>query len=343
MGVVEAVIANAALVLVAGLIALVGLGAASMAVSPKNAGNKRILKASAVGVGVSLITIGGVGLVMQGGGGEIVTDGCPPGQIRVNGVCTAIPAITWTYQIPATPAHAQHDVATEYPDSPAVPGDGGTPDLNLVSCAYATNAFVDRASLPMKVKWNINIATTAATTNAAYQATDMCNVDVLLQPGFIDLNGDGDMDQIPYYVRLRDFSPTTNMQFSVGNSTQSLTENAIYHSSTFGWHVGIGAEIDAPAWAHENADHAYQSMCSPGAPGYSPSSLSQQCYSRWIQAGIYDDGDPDGISLWLMGNNNGFFGYLSQTNVGSFTTTWDIGVPQSYFTIVFEVNVGTVS
>ena len=208
------------------------------------------------------------------------------------------------------------DGATEMFDSQGGDGDGETPAGTL--CAYGTNAEVDLTNKILRHA--ITVDDDVATSAAAFSAADICSVDFsfrLLNPQ--DANGDGTMDAVSIFFRLRSSGVTVTED---GNGT-STRRNVFFRDSTFGWYIGASRDVDTI-----NTDGQWVSVAPAGVDdaalgaGYDWSNLG-------ANAGL----DEDYATFAWVYRNYGPYGFTLPVIGYTYTQTWDVGTPADYTTI----------
>lgn len=269
----------------------------------------------AIAIALILILLGFsgwmIGAFLTGGG-----DGCGDGY-EWNGI-ECVPTGTGTYRaewdcefvtMAAGGPGGAHDAVTEFPDTPFVAADGGTPDLNKVIAVPVYDYTQDAA------RHNVAIAGTAATTNAAYVATDAFAADIrcrLLNPKPAAAGGN---QEIPLSGKI-------SVTRTVGTNNNGSVANVFYGDLTAGWYLGFGTIADSGATgdAHD-ADHTYVSYTnSMNYPGAAPLD------GVWRSLGT-SDGDPDGewVDFW----------YVLDTGISDYTT------PVLWSAINAQISLGT--
>lgn len=268
-----------------------------------------------------------VGLSVIGYGGMLVAGKLPGGGLPPFPPGSSGDAPQWNWRVSTTESDANHDVATEFPDAPFTACASFSP-VGTVA-VWDTDSFWDGATSSVQVE--IDVDDDLAVTAASYSAPDCGNLDVFLELGnLVDGNGDGLQDDVPYFGRWRTISSVTQIG-SANNGSQTSSTNVFAHSSVAGWHLGFGDELDAPGFVHAASDHGYVAPCVPGAAGYSSESPASSCYSRWVPLGVYDDGDPDVVSIWWVLSNQPF-GY-SAVKSNQISAVIDLGTPSGYISL----------
>ncbi len=209
------------------------------------------------------------------------------------------------------------DVASEIFDTQGGTGGGGeTPTATL--CAYGTNAEVDLANKVLRHA--VTVDDDAATSAAAFSAPDICSVDFsfrLLNP--VDANGDGVMDAVTIFWRLRS-SGVTETEDGNGTSTR---RNLFMRDNTFGWYVGVSRDVDTI-----NTDGQWVSVAPAGiddtklASSYAFSNL-----------GTNAGADEDYATFAWIFRNYGPYGFTQPLIGYTYTMLVDIGTDTSFTTI----------
>jgi hypothetical protein len=236
-------------------------------------------------IGGLLLAIGGGGFLLGaltngGNGGDFGDLPPPPGGYVADWEC-AVADMTTSAQGDA------HDAITEFPDSPFVAADAGTPDLNKV-VAVPTLDLQNR-----RYYYDIAIDDDLASSAAAYIATDAHSQDInckLLNP--TPAVGGG-LQEIPFWGRL---TPSR----TAGTANNGSYAPVFYCDTTGGYYLGWGANADSGAVAASHtADHTYSSYTRTNACP-SPAPLS----GDWVPLGT-SDGDSDGewVSVWFVLDN----------------------------------------
>ena len=208
------------------------------------------------------------------------------------------------------------DVASEMFDTQGGDGDGETPAGTL--CAYGTNAEVDLSNKHLRHAVTIDDDVTTAT--AGFSAPDICSVDFsfrLLNPA--DANGDGTMDSVSIFARVRSISATVTED---GNGS-STRRNVFYRDTTFGWYVGFSRDVDTI-----NTDGQWISV----APAGTDDSELRTSYD-WQNLGVNAGLDEDYATFAYVLRNYGPFGYTLPVIGYQYSMAVDIGTPEKYTTI----------
>lgn len=226
----------------------------------------------------------------------------------------------WEVLIPSTIQGTPRDANTEIMDSNGGDGvDTGSPAGTL--CAFATNAEADRANRNVRVA--VSVDDDAATSGATFSAPDACSFDLafrLTNPQ--DANGDGTMDSIAIFGRVRSITATVAQD---GNETAA--HNIFLFDSTFGWYIGWSRDVDA-----QTTDGAWISACPAGlSDARLPTAPSGACLD-WNNLGTNAGVDEDYIAFAYGTRNYGMWGYTLPPIGFQYTITIDIGTPESFVT-----------
>jgi len=187
-----------------------------------------------------------------------------------------------------------HDAVTEFPDTPFVAADGGTPDLNKVIMVPVIDYVQGRAIVDVAVDDD------ATPTNTVYLATDAYAFDVrckLLNP--LPAVAGGNVE-VPIWGQM-------SWTYTAGTNNNGSFAGVLYCDQQAGYYAGFGTIADSGATADlHDADHTYvsytNSLNCPAAPPLT---------GGWVPLGT-SDGDSDGewISPWLV-LNSGLSDYSS--------------------------------
>jgi len=209
------------------------------------------------------------------------------------------------------------DAASEIFDSQGGTGGGGeTPTATL--CAYGTNAEVDLSNKILRHA--VTVDDDVATSAAGFSSPDICSVDFsfrLLNPQ--DANGDGTMDAVSIFARVRSISATVTED---GNGS-STRRNIFQRDTTFGWYVGWSRDVDTI-----NTDGQWISI----APAGVDDAQLGTSYD-WQNLGVNSGLDEDYATFAYILRNYGPFGYTLPVIGYQYTMTVDIGTPADYQTI----------
>ncbi len=221
-------------------------------------------------------TGGLAGFLTGGGFGTTTVPPPPPGYIA-NWSCNV-------WDISTSAVGDAHDAITEFPDSPFVAADGGTPDLNKVIATPTYDLPAHTATVDYSVDDDVTPTTAGYIDEDAFAFDVNCQ---LLNP--IPAVGGG-AQEIPIWGQIS-ASRTTGT-----NNNGSFT-HVFYGDVTAGWYLGFGAIADsgAAAASHTN-DHRYFSYtASLNFPSAAP------LQGDWIPLGT-SDGDTDGewIAVWYV-------------------------------------------
>lgn len=216
--------------------------------------------------------IGGVVLQPSGGGGDDVPVG-----YAANWECNF-------FTLAAGGPGGAHDAITEFPDSPFVAADGGTPDLNKVIATPILDLVQKRAVVDVSVDDDL------ANTAAGYLDEDAYAFDLrckLLNP--LPAVGGG-LQEIPIWGRI-------SVTRTAGSQNNGSFARVFYSDVTAGDYLGFGSIADSGAAADgHDVDHTYTSYTSQlTAPAAGP------LVGEWRPLGT-SDGDPDGewIAVWYV-------------------------------------------
>ncbi len=236
----------------------------------------------------------------------------PPGPGGPSGVYVP----SWEIILQTTRSTAR-DVASEIFDTQGGTGGGGeTPTATL--CAYGTNAEVDLSNKILRHA--ITVDDDAATSGATFSAPDICSVDFsfrLLNPQ--DANGDGVMDAVSIFWRLRSISVTRTED---GNGTNT-NRNVIMRDTTFGWYIGASRDVDTI-----NTDGQWVSAA-PAGKDDAQLGTSYPFQNLGTNAGA----DEDYATFAWIYRNYGPFGFTLPVIGYIYTMQWDVGTEASFQTI----------
>jgi hypothetical protein len=170
-----------------------------------------------------------------------------------------------------------HDAVTEFPDSPFVAADAGTPDLNKV-ISVVTLDLQNR-----KFYYDIAIDDDLASTAAAFVATDTHAQDIRCQLMNPPPAVGGGTQNIPFWGRM-----------SVSRVTGTINNGSFapvfYCDTTAGAYLFWGKNADGGAVAASHtADHTYTSYTAANVCPGSPPTVGD-----WIPLGVSTGGDADG-------------------------------------------------
>jgi hypothetical protein len=240
---------------------------------------------------VPALLVGGILLAVGGGaavigwispGPECVGIECPPDIQPPPGGYSA----SWSCNAPNDLDGAAHDAVTEFPDTPFIAADGGSPDLNKVIALDGTTLYADRQI--KQSEHQVAVDDDLANTGAGYLATDTFNFDLLcFLTNPLPAVGGG-LQEIPLWGRIT-LSRTT------GTQTNGSYANVFYCDVTAGPYVGFGAIADSGSTTH-TSDHTYKSYTDVRTcPGPAP------LQGVWVPLGT-SDGDTDGewVSFWYV-------------------------------------------
>jgi len=217
-----------------------------------------------------------------------------------------------------------HDAVTEYPDTPFVAADGGTPDLNKV---IATPAYDLTNRIATE---DISVDDDVTTTANGFIDEDTFAFDVncrLMNPA--PAVGGGNQE-IPVWGQI-------SVTRTTGTNNNGSFAHVFYGDVTAGWYLGFGTIADSgAAAASHTSDHRYVSYTS-GLTYPNPAPL----VGEWIPLGT-SDGDTDGewIAVWYV-LGTGFSDYTAPNLGDSVLITVRLGTsPES---TVYDGNVQTVT
>lgn len=175
-----------------------------------------------------------------------------------------------------------HDAITEFPDTPFVAADGGTPDLNKV-IHVATLDLQNR-----RFYFDVAVDDDLASTAAAYIATDAFAQDIncrLMNP--TPAVGGG-LQEIPFWGRM-------SVSRVSGTRDNGSYVPVFYCDVTAGHYLGWGLNADSGAAADgHDADHSYVSYTNQNVCPAPPPTVGD-----WQPLGT-SDGDADGewVAAW---------------------------------------------
>jgi hypothetical protein len=218
-----------------------------------------------------------------------------------------------------------HDAVTEFPDTPFIAADAGTPDLNKVIMVPTYD--VPAKNTLVKVAIDDDLATTAT----GYIATDTFAWDVNCQLMNPTQAVGGGLQEIPIWARL---SPSRTS----GTINNGSYADVFYCDITAGVYLGVGTIADSgvAAASHTN-DHRYVSytnskVCNSPAP----------LVGDWIPLGT-SDGDTDGEwwTVWLV-LHYGFSDYTTPALNSRLTVKVEAGTTPGHATYKGNVDVNTL-
>ena len=214
------------------------------------------------------------------------------------------------------------DGATEMFDTQGGDGDVETPAGTL--CAYGTNAEVDLSNKILRHAITVDDDVTVAT--AGFSAADICSADFsfrLLNPQ--DANGDGTMDSVSIFGRVRSISATVAED---GNGSSSR-RNIFYRDTTFGWYLGWSRDVDTI-----NTDGQWVSIAPAGTDD---AALQAGHDYGWTNLGVNAGADEDYATYAYVLRNYGPFGFTLPVIGYQYTMLVDIGTPSDYTTLTVTI------
>lgn len=307
--------------LVGGAVALLIIGGVFMGIgyvftkvkSTKALGIPAIL----VGAILFILAVAGFAVQFAGGGlgpGQLPPP--PPGYVAL-----------WScnfWDISTSAVGDAHDAVTEFPDTPFVAADGGTPDLNKVIATPVYDLANRIATIDLSVDDDVT------TTAAAFIDEDAFAFDVNCQLTNPAPAVGGGNQEIPLWGQI-------SVTRTTGTNNNGSFAHVFYGDASAGWSLGFGtiADSGAAAASHTN-DHRYASYTSTlGFPNAAP------LVGEWIPLGT-SDGDTDGefAAVWFV-LGTGISDYTGPNLGDSVLITIRLGTsPES---TVYDGNVQTVT
>ena len=246
---------------------------------------------------LALLVAGFLLMALGAGGwllGALIGDGttplsCPLGTRLQDGLCGTVEGDSYSadwecewFTIAAGGPGGAHDAITEFPDSPFVAADAGTPDLNKVLHTAVTTDLPSHRQY-----YDVAIDDDLASTAAAYIATDAYSGDIRCRLMNSKPAVGGGLQEVPFWGRM---TPSR-----VAGTRDNGSFSPVFYCDTQGYYLGFGTNADSGATpdAHD-ADHTYVSYTySHACPATAPSQ------GDWIPLGT-SDGDTDGewIAVW---------------------------------------------
>jgi hypothetical protein len=279
---------------------------------PKNRAIFAFLATALLVLGGIPILIGAFGGV--GNGGEV-----PPGYVP-----------QWEIIIPSTVLGSARDANTEVPGGSFTAASAITPAGTIVTSG--TDLFADRVNRRITVDVSVNSA--LATSAAGFSAPDVVLTDFSIRlTNPVDANGDGVMDAVSYFGRVKSISRTTLVD---GNSSQEI--QVFYWDSTVGWYVG---------WMRQSSSQSSNGDWISAAPaGVADTRLPTAPSGAaldWTNLGDHSGGSAEYVSFWFLMRNYGPFGYTLPSVGESIDITIQIGTEASFVEFTFVVRLSSRS
>jgi hypothetical protein len=256
------------------------------------------------GFGVFLLVGGVASTAVMGGGGNDDGPGVVPGHHS---------PITLT--VPTTRLSTENDVIAEITDTDGFTAASTVESPAATLCVYNTNAFINTEMLPLKLAWEATVDNDVTTATIAFNAPDVCGIDLQIQIEPYDGNGDGVADQQTIYTRA--MVSHTTYQDTNSSEHQVYVWEAQAGSYITGFNVK-DTQTTTNVW--------YSFWPASESPG---GQFSANTWSNWKAAGTTTgtDADPEFLGFFAQMRNFGFFTYNTPPLGGSTTITYQFAGP----------------